>query len=177
MTIMRLPVPAGPPDDVPPYEPWAGEAEVLSEAAAAGRRAAAWARSLPGPPAPVPVGAWLAGELPDAIETAMGGLDPQDCDRMGPEGTVVEGTGGVDTATMETLAAVSCMVPEAAWLTPDQQVRLLAMAFAVTGSVRLLADDPSGALMHGLLTRMRAVLDHAARPDGALWTGGTEQRS
>ncbi|MFE9701557.1 hypothetical protein [Streptomyces sp. NPDC006270] len=167
MTITRPPVPAGPSDDVPPYEPWAGEDEALAEAAVAGRRAAAWVRSLPGPSASVPVGTWLAGELPAAIEAAMGGLDPEERDHVDEGGAVVDGTGGVDAATMETLSAVPRVIPEAVWLTPDQQVRLLAVAFAVTGSVRLIANDPGGAILHGLLARLCAVLDHAARPDGA----------
>ncbi|MFF8506249.1 hypothetical protein ACF07L_37245 [Streptomyces anulatus] len=71
MTISHLPAPAGPADDVPSYEPWEGQTAVLAGARVAGRRAAAWVRSLPVPPLPVPVGGWLAGELPDAIETAM----------------------------------------------------------------------------------------------------------
>ncbi|MEU0382719.1 hypothetical protein ABZ093_36370 [Streptomyces cyaneofuscatus] len=79
MTIAYLPLPA---DDVPPYEPWAGEPEVLAEAAEAGRRAAAWIRSLPAAPAPRPVGTWIAGVLPAAVEAAMASLDPAQCDRM-----------------------------------------------------------------------------------------------
>lgn len=109
-----------------------GEAEALAAAAEAGRRAAVWVRSLPGPPVPGPVGSWLAGELPEAIERAMSALDPEDCDGMGPDGAIVEGAGGVDAGTMSTLSAVPCVVPEAVWLTPDQQVRLLAMTSAVT---------------------------------------------
>lgn len=53
-------------------------------------------------------------------------------------------------------------VPEAVWLTPDQQARLLAVTSAVTGAVRLLAEDPGTAILHGLLARLCAVLDHAA---------------
>ncbi|MFB6908039.1 hypothetical protein ACFCWB_27575 [Streptomyces bacillaris] len=160
MTISHLP--AAPVPAVPPYEPWEGEAAALAVAAEAGRRAAAWVRSLPVPPVPCPVGAWLAGELPEAIETAMSALDPQDCDGRSPDGTLVEGAGGVDEETMSTLAAVPCVVPEAVWLTPDQQARLLAVTSAVTGAVRLLAEDPGTAILHGLLARLCAVLDHAA---------------
>ncbi|MFF2721554.1 hypothetical protein [Streptomyces sp. NPDC058011] len=161
MTIAYLP---GPSDDVPPYEPWAGESEVLAEAASAGRRAAAWIRSLPGPPAPGPVGAWLTGELSGAVETAMGSLDPAACDRM-VEGRIIDGTGGVDAGTMGILAAVPCVLSEVDWLAPDQHIRILAVASVVTGTVRLLADDPSTAITRDV-ARMCAILDHAARPDG-----------
>ncbi|MGQ4732575.1 hypothetical protein ACUN3E_33590 [Streptomyces sp. Ju416(a)] len=88
---MTTPYPTAP----GPCELWEGEvAAVLAEAAEVGRRAAAWVRSLPGPPVPSPVGAWLAGELPDVVEAVMGGLDPQDCDHMAPDGR----TGGSSTA-------------------------------------------------------------------------------
>lgn len=103
MTISLLP--AGPPDDVP-YEPWEGEEEALAAAAAAGFRAAEWIRSLPGAPSPCPVGAWIAGELPKAIEAATFSLDPGDCDRMDPEGVMVDGTSGVDEEIRSSLAAV-----------------------------------------------------------------------
>ncbi|MFD3820242.1 hypothetical protein ACFWRZ_34715 [Streptomyces rubiginosohelvolus] len=170
MTLLPLPAPAGPADDVPPYEPWEGQTAALAAAGAAGRRAAAWVRSLPPPPLPAPVGAWLAGELPAAIETAMGSLDLEECDHVAPDGRAVDGTGGVDAATMGTLAAVPVVVPEAGWLDPDQQARLLAVASSVTGAVRLIAQDPGTAILHGLLARLCAVLDHAARPDGPAWT-------
>ncbi|WP_406191009.1 hypothetical protein OH791_38140 (plasmid) [Streptomyces anulatus] len=61
-------------------------------------------------------------------------------------------------------------VADADWLTPDQQVRLLAVASAVTGTARTLAQDPDSAITHGLLARLCTVLDHAARPDGPAWT-------
>ncbi|MFJ3532504.1 hypothetical protein [Streptomyces sp. NPDC090132] len=88
---------------------------MLAAAAAAGRRAAAWVRSLPAPPLPVPVGDWLAVELPAAITAAMSGLDPEECDHMAPDGRVVDGTGGVDAATISTLAAVPVVLAEAGW--------------------------------------------------------------
>ncbi|MFB6426402.1 hypothetical protein ACFCXC_35870 [Streptomyces microflavus] len=162
MTIAYLP---GTPDDVPPYEPWAGEPEILAEAAAADRRAAAWIRSLPAPSAPRPVGTWIAGELPGAVEAAMGSLDPAQCDRMGPDGRLIEGNAGVDAVTTSTLAIVPCVLSDADWLTPDQHLRLLAVASMVTGIARLLADDPGTAILHGLVARMCATLDHATRPD------------
>ncbi|WP_326613731.1 hypothetical protein OHA57_00040 [Streptomyces anulatus] len=169
MTLSHLPAPAGPSDDVP-YEMWEGQTVALAAAAASGRRAAAWVRSLPAPPLPAPVGDWLAGELPAAIETAMSGLDPQECDHMAPDGRAIDGTGGVDTGTISTLTAVPVVLPEAGWLAPDQQARLLAVTSAVTGAVRLIAQDPGTAILHGLLTRLCAVLDHAARPAGGLGT-------
>ncbi|MFJ3481404.1 hypothetical protein [Streptomyces microflavus] len=162
MTIAYLPLTA---DDVPPYEPWAGEPEVLAEAAAAGRRAAAWVRSLPAPPAPSPVGTWLAGTLPAAVEAATASLDPAQCDRMGPDGRPIEGNAGVDAGTTSTLAIVPCVLSDADWLTPDQHLRLLAVASVITGIARLLADDPGTAILHGQVNRMCATLDHATRPD------------
>ncbi|MFH8692676.1 hypothetical protein ACH4EC_38225 [Streptomyces anulatus] len=67
------------------------------------------------------------------------------------------------------LAAVPCVVSDADWLTLDQQARLLVVASAVTGAGRVLAQDPGGAITHGLPARMCAVFDHAARPDGPAW--------
>ncbi|MFJ1958473.1 hypothetical protein ACIOGT_36410 [Streptomyces microflavus] len=89
---------------------WEGGEEALAAAAVAGHRAAEWIRSLPGAPSPYPVGAWLAGELPQAIEAATSCPDPGDCDRMGPEGVMVDGTGGVDEDIRSSLAAVPCPV-------------------------------------------------------------------
>lgn len=137
-----------------------GQGGVLAEAAEAGRRAAAWIRSLPGPPAPGPVDAWLARELPRAVETAMGSLDPSACDRMGPDGRLIDGTGGVDVGTMSVLAVVPCVLSDTDWLTPDQHVRLLAVASAVTGAVRLLADDPGTAITHGVARMCATVPCH-----------------
>ncbi|MGC5530403.1 hypothetical protein [Streptomyces sp. SR-10] len=76
-------------------EMWEGQGVALAGAAAAGRRVAALVRSMP-----APVGDWLAGELPAAIETAMSGLDPEECDHMAPDGQAIDGTGGVDTGTI-----------------------------------------------------------------------------
>ncbi|MEU0163609.1 hypothetical protein ABZ154_33730 [Streptomyces sp. NPDC006261] len=94
------------------------------------------------------------------METAMGSLDPADCDRMGPDGRLIEGTGGVDAETMSILSVVPCVLSEAVWLTPDQQVRLLAIACVVSGIVRLLADDPGTEILHSLVARMCTTLDH-----------------
>ncbi|MFL0021358.1 hypothetical protein ACJBCE_00210 [Streptomyces sp. NBUL23] len=170
MTLSHLPVPAGPPDDVP-YETWKGESEVLAEAGAAGRRAAAWLRALPLPEAGGRPQRWVVAELADAVEWAMGSLDPGDCDRMDVDGVAVDGGGGVDAATMAHLAGLPFALPETAgWLSPDQQVRLLAVVGTVTAIVRLLAHDPESFIEHGELSRMCAILTHAARPDGAAWT-------
>ncbi|MFJ1804450.1 hypothetical protein [Streptomyces sp. NPDC088180] len=67
----------------------------------------------PAPPLAVPVGGRLAGELPDAIERAMASLDPEESDRMASDGREVEGTGGVDAATISVLVAVPGVLPEA----------------------------------------------------------------
>ncbi|WP_254404373.1 hypothetical protein [Streptomyces anulatus] len=164
---MTMPHPPAPgPADLS-YEPWKGEAAALAGAAAAGRRAAVWIRSLPAPPAPTPARAWLVGDLAGAVEHAMAALDPQDCDHTDAHGRAVDGEGGVDPVTKSTLAVVPCVVADAAWLTVDQQVRLLAITSAVTGAARVLAHDPDTALRHDLLARLCVVLDHAARPDGA----------
>ncbi|MFE1824782.1 hypothetical protein ACFW9S_38035 [Streptomyces anulatus] len=82
----------------------------------------------------------------------------------------------LDVATISFLAVVPCVLSEATWLTPDQHVRLLAVASAVTGTVRLLADDPGTAITHGV-ARMCATLDHAARPDGPEWHCNSNMRS
>ncbi|MFD4032726.1 hypothetical protein ACFWVP_19990 [Streptomyces sp. NPDC058637] len=43
--------------------------------------------------------------------------------------------------------------------------RLVTVASVVTGIVRLLADDPGTAILHGLAARMCATLNRATRPD------------
>ncbi|MEU3837786.1 hypothetical protein AB0F05_33695 [Streptomyces microflavus] len=88
----------------------------------------------------------------------------------GPGRRAVDGTGGVHAGTIGTLDSVPVVLSEADWLTPDQQVRLLAVASVVTGAVRLIARDPGGAILHGLPARLCNVLDHAARSDGVAWT-------
>ncbi|GGY78455.1 hypothetical protein GCM10010342_77490 [Streptomyces anulatus] len=85
---------------------------------------------------------------------------------MDEHGLAVDGAGGIGPVTQSMLAAVLCVVSDADWLTLDQQARLLAVASAVTGAGRVLAQDPGGAITHGLPARMCAVLDHAARPEG-----------
>ncbi|MFE3366615.1 hypothetical protein ACFXKV_29305 [Streptomyces globisporus] len=83
---------------------------------------------------PSPVGSWIREDLPEAIERAMSGLDPQACDRMDPGGVMVDGTGGLDEETRSKLVFVPCAVQDALWLTPDQQIRLVAVASLVTGA-------------------------------------------
>ncbi|MGW8985076.1 hypothetical protein ACWGQ9_20720 [Streptomyces parvus] len=146
-----------------------GEPEALAEAAAAGRHAAAWVRALPVPEAGgPPAGGWIVGGLADAVERAMGALDPGDCDGMGPDGRVFDGASGVDAATMETLSALPFALAETAdWLSPDEQIRLLAVVGTVTAAVRLLANDP-GSVIHGELSRLCAILTHATRPGTAV---------
>ncbi|MEV7906610.1 hypothetical protein [Streptomyces anulatus] len=80
---------------------------------------------------------------------------------MGPEGVMVDGTGGVDEKIRSTLAAVPCAVQDALWLTPDQRIRLVAVASLITGAARLLAQDPGAAITTGELSRIWDLLDHA----------------
>ncbi|NED07602.1 hypothetical protein G3I55_38900 [Streptomyces sp. SID6648] len=47
----------------------------------------------------------------------------------------------------------------------DQQVRLLAVASAVTGAVQLIADDPGTVILHGLPARQCSGITHAAHTD------------
>ncbi|PJN24763.1 hypothetical protein CG717_32185 [Streptomyces sp. CB02613] len=54
-----------------------------------------------------------------------------------------------------------CAVQDASWLTPDQQIRIVAVASLVTGAARLLAEDPGAAITTGELSRMWALVDHA----------------
>ncbi|MFG2569234.1 hypothetical protein ACGFR6_27875 [Streptomyces sp. NPDC048567] len=146
--------------DDAPSDPWKGEEEALAAAAAAGRRAAAWIRALPAPTTAAATGGWLAGELPELIEAVTASLDPEDCDRMSG-GVMIDGTAGVDGEAIGALAVVPCAVQDAAWLTLDQQMRLVTAASVVAGAVRLLAQDPGTAIEHGELERMWALLDHA----------------
>ncbi|MFH9202275.1 hypothetical protein ACH4KO_32555 [Streptomyces anulatus] len=130
-------------------------------------------RALPVPEAGGRPERWIVGELADAVERAMGALDPGDYDRMGPDGDAVDGAGGVDAGTMADLAGLPFVLPEtAAWLSPDQQLRLLAVVATVTAAVRLLANDLGGVIEHGELAKMCAILTYAARPDGAAWMSG-----
>lgn len=80
---------------------------------------------------------------------------------MGPGGVMVDGTGGLDGETRSKLVFVPCAVQDALWLTPDQQIRIVAVASLITGAARLLAEDPGTAITTGELSRMWALVDHA----------------
>ncbi|MFD8110299.1 hypothetical protein [Streptomyces microflavus] len=64
---------------------------------------------------------------------------------------------------MSALAVVLCVLSDADWLSPAQHIRLMAVASVITGVVRLLADDPGTATLHGLVVGMCVTFDHAAR--------------
>ncbi|WP_033287328.1 hypothetical protein [Streptomyces sp. NRRL F-525] len=134
----------------PPREPFPGEAEALESAAAAGRRAAGWLRALPCPEDQN----WISG-LADAIEEATRSLDPGDCDDVDRWGE-----GGVSEALRERLDAV-WGVAGADWLSPGHKALVLAMAGAVLGMPRMLANDPVTALLEEI-PALCAVLDSAA---------------
>ncbi|WP_240925400.1 hypothetical protein, partial [Streptomyces sp. 196(2019)] len=74
---------------------------------------------------------------------------------------------GVTEEVMETLMAVRCVLSEADWLSAEQQFRLLAVASADAGCVRLVMADAGTAIVHRLLARMCASLTYASRPDAA----------
>lgn len=133
-------------------EPWPGEELVLAEAVAAGRRAAAWIRSLPVPPGET----WIVGPLADAVEITMSSLDPGDCDDIDREGSA-----GVPEGVAETLRGlIFCVGPVSPWLAPEQQVALLAVVHCVSGIPRLLANDP-GTVLARDLPALCAVIDFA----------------
>ncbi|MFG2840803.1 hypothetical protein ACGFYE_38040 [Streptomyces zaomyceticus] len=135
--------------------PWTGEQEVLAQAAAAGRSAAAWIRSLPLPPSET----WIVGPLADAVEAAMATLDPGDEDWVG--GT---GRGGLTESTEETLNGLVFAMPEAsAWLAPEQQLALLGITHYVSGIPKLLANDPGTAIEGGGLAALCTALDDACQ--------------
>ncbi|MFJ9623780.1 hypothetical protein [Streptomyces sp. NPDC101181] len=140
-------------------EPWPGEAEALEAAAAAGRRAAAWLRSLPAPP-DTAEGRALGEELAAAVESVTAGLDPEDDTRAGWDGGMVEGFAGADPWALLVLGAVPCAAPAAHWLTPGQRLRLVAVASLAVGAVRLVAEDPGTALREDL-AEVWGLLDHA----------------
>ncbi|WP_411118339.1 hypothetical protein [Streptomyces sp. 058-1L] len=56
---------------------------------------------------------------------------------------------------------MSCAVQDARWLTPDQKIRLVAVASLITGAAWLLAEDLGAAITTGELSRMWALVDHA----------------
>ncbi|MEV4940723.1 hypothetical protein [Streptomyces zaomyceticus] len=146
---------APPAVELEPRVPWAGEQEALAQAAAAGRRAAAWIRNLPLPPSEP----WIVGSLADAVEEAMATLDP------GDETWVAEtGRGGLSETTEETLNGLIYAMPEvSAWLTAEQQLALLGITHCVSGIPKLLANDPGTVIEGGGLAALCATLDVACR--------------
>ncbi|MEU8762839.1 hypothetical protein [Streptomyces sp. NPDC048659] len=140
------PVPA-PPSDPEEAAVLAEEAEyerlVLAEAAAVGRRAAAWMRGLPLPP-----GDWVREVLASAVEETMGSLGRADA----------EGVGARDAldGLVRYLADAAAPV-----LSRREQTALLAVAGCVRGIPRLLTDDPRGAIHHGELAALGSLIDYA----------------
>ncbi|MGW3289431.1 hypothetical protein ACWDR3_32810 [Streptomyces sp. NPDC001002] len=126
-----------------------GEEAVLEMVAAAGRRAADWLRSVPGPERN-----WVAGDLADAVQEATAGLDPGDRDEMDRWGT-----GGVPEPLRERLD-VAAGLSHADWLSPQDAVFILAVTGCVLGMPQVLATDPVGALGKEL-PALCAVLDWA----------------
>ncbi|MFJ6354850.1 hypothetical protein ACIQKB_36005 [Streptomyces sp. NPDC092046] len=131
---------------------------MLAEAAAVGRRAAAWMRGLPLPP-----GHWVRGALADAVEEAMSTLDPADAD------SVVDGygQGGVRESVRQTLdGLIYCLAATAPDLAPGEQAALLAVVSCVCGIPRLLANDPWTVLHRGELAALCTVIDCAITGTG-----------
>lgn len=62
-----------------------------------------------------------------------------------------------------------CAVQDAPWLTPDQQIRLVAVASLVSGAARLLAEDPGAAITTGELSRMWGPNCYPAERKSAVW--------
>ncbi|MFD7978776.1 hypothetical protein [Streptomyces sp. NPDC059071] len=130
----------------------ADEAAELEAAAAAGRRAADWLRALPGP-----AGSWV-GDVADAVEQAMSGLDPDDRDTA-----AAWGLGGV-TEGLRGRLDVTYALAGADWLTARQTAAVLAVTACVLAIPKVLANDPAAALEHDLEV-LCDVLDAATRLD------------
>ncbi|WP_331764355.1 hypothetical protein [Streptomyces sp. NBC_01506] len=132
------------------------EAAILREARSAGRRAGHWLRSLAGRPGwgnpePHPV---LA--LGDAVETALGLLNPSDTDTRDPHtGEITEGHGGVRAEVRERLWAPPAVFGST--LTSDQIVRVL----AIVGATRIAADLHRYGDYTDDLPVLVAAIDHA----------------
>ncbi|WP_328753610.1 hypothetical protein OHT57_47140 (plasmid) [Streptomyces sp. NBC_00285] len=150
MTHYELSRPLAEPPVRPPREPFPGEDEALASVAAAGRRAADWLRSLPGPEDDN----WIGGDLAEAIEEATRGLDPADCDNADRWGD-----GGVPEALRERLD-VAWPLAHVGWLSPRHKALVLAVTGSVLGMPKALANDPGTALAEEL-PALCAVLDSA----------------
>lgn len=161
MTYYELSRSAAEPHAFPPREPFPGEGEALESVAAAGRRAAGWLRSLPGPEDDN----WISGDLADAIEEATQGLDPGDCDDADRWGD-----GGVPAALRERLD-VAWSLTHVDWISPAHKAMVLAAAGAVLGMPKSLANDPVTALGKEL-PALCAVIDSAVAMGNGVAAGG-----
>lgn len=160
VSLYDLPRPAAvPPADPATTEPIPGQEAALETAAAAGRRAADWLRSLPGPARNV-----VTGDLADAVQEATASLDPADCDD--PDRW---GEGGVPQALRHRLDVAYCLAT-AEWLSLAHKVVIVAMTGCVLGMPKALANDPITAVEEDL-PALCAMLDStvdvlaAAAPD------------
>ncbi|MEV6425020.1 hypothetical protein [Streptomyces sp. NPDC051662] len=148
MSLYDLPRPAAvPPADPATTEPIPGQKAALETAAVAGRRAADWLRSLPGPP-----GNPITGDLADAVQEATAGLDPADCDDVGRYGE-----GGVPQALRERLD-VAYGLPTAEWFSPAHRAVIVAVTGCVLAMPKALANDPISAVEEDL-PALCAMLD------------------
>ena len=131
-------------------------ADVLGDAWSSGQHAAAWIRSLAAPDAPAldPL-----HQLADAVQEAMGSLNPTDTATRNPEsGAITPGLGGVSAELRSRLREPAAFL--SGELTPDQAVRVLAVV-----SATLLAADLHGyGDYHDDLPTLLAVIDHAIGP-------------
>lgn len=141
---------------------------VLDEARAVGVRAGAWLRALAAREGECPK--WMRGRpnpllgLADAVEQALGGLDPDDMDQRDGDGHFTGGHGGVPPELRERLWEGSSLFRGAFGgngLSPAETAGLLALV----GAVRLAADLWSdGDYPRDLPVLLRAI-DHTL-PDG-----------
>ncbi|MFD4555285.1 hypothetical protein ACFWP5_13360 [Streptomyces sp. NPDC058469] len=148
MSLYDLPRPAAVPPAAPATtEPIPGQEAALETAAASGRRAADWLRSLPGP-----VGNPIAGDLADAVQEATAGLDPADCDDVDRYGE-----GGVPQALRERLD-VAYGLATAEQLSPAHKAVIVAVTGCVLAMPKALANDPITAVEEDL-PALCAMLD------------------
>jgi hypothetical protein len=142
------------PEQAPDPEEEAFQAEVtraVEQAAATGRRAAAWMRALP-----LPDGSWIAGPLANAVEEAMTSLDPEDHDDLDRYGHA-----GVSESARTRLDGLPYAVAETAALTPKQAGALFALVHCVQGIPKTLANDPRTVIRDGDLAALCTIIDTA----------------
>ncbi|MDX3867292.1 hypothetical protein [Streptomyces europaeiscabiei] len=140
MSLYDLPRPAT-------TEPIPGQKAALETTAAAGRRAADWLRSLPGP-----TGNPITGDLADAVQEATAGLDPADCDDRDRWGD-----GGVPQGLRDRLD-VAYGLATAEWLSPVHRAVIVAVTGCVLAMPKALANDPITAVDEDL-PALCAMLD------------------